>query len=313
VRGDVQLGAGQGEGGEGTSCRLRLRSFSCADHGWVDLVVKQSDDGGATWSPLRLVHSESSRATNTTIGNPAPLWDAGREMVVLPYSRNNTAAFFLTSSDGGATWSQPSPIPVPASWSWVATGPPGGLWLPSGRWVVPSDHVDAMHGTGSHVFVSDDAGTTWAVSTYLQGGNECQAAAMPWVNPSALLLSMRNSQPMRTVSVSNDSGLTWSPAVPVWNETQCEGSIVALPLHTGGPCLVISSAFDVSSRANLTLHASWDDGATWRVAANVYPGGSAYSSLAALPSGGGDAVGVLWERDGYVAISWATVVVPEHA
>ena len=45
------------------------------DHGRVDLVLKRSADDGATWSPLAVVHTESTRERGETIGNPTPLWD----------------------------------------------------------------------------------------------------------------------------------------------------------------------------------------------------------------------------------------------
>jgi sialidase-1 len=181
-----------------------------------------------------------------------------------------------------------------------------------GRWVVPADHIDPANGTASHAFLSDDGGSTWALSTYLPGGNECQAAAMPWVGPAALALTMRNTRPLRTLATSHDGGATWSPATALWNETECEGSLAALPHHPAGPCLVISSAFAAASRANMTLHTSWDDGVTWRAVVTVYAGAAAYSTLVPLAAGGsvGGSVGVAWERDGYAAIAWQGVAVP---
>ena len=87
----------------------------------------------------------------------------------------------------------------------------------------------------------------------------------------------------------------------MFNETQCEGSTVALPARSA---LVTSSAFSRTARANLTLHASTDGGGTWTPVATVYAGAAAYSALAPLGGGG---VGVLFERDGYARISFAVV------
>lgn len=285
------------------------RRYSCGDHGYVDLVVKSSLDGGATWGPLRKVYGESSRAGNVTIGNPAPVYDGARKRVLLPYSRNNLQAGLLASADGGVTWDAPTPIPVPSDWSWVATGPPGSLLLPSGRLVVPADHAPKGGSFASHTFYSDDGGVTWNVSNSVAQGNECQAVALPWVSDAALLLSMRTSvSATRAVARSADGGATWGPPVFSIAETECEGSVVALPGHPRGPTLVISSAFSVAARANLTLHTSRDDGGTWAPAVQVYPGPAAYSSLVA--AAGGASVGVLFERDGYAAIAYAVVPVP---
>lgn len=84
------------------------RKFSAADHDWNDVVLKRLDagplvasrsrcshadkqfcalsffpthvqrsaDNGKTWSPLTIVHGESTPAKHVTIGNPAPVYDA---------------------------------------------------------------------------------------------------------------------------------------------------------------------------------------------------------------------------------------------
>lgn len=160
------------------------RYYSCNDHGFVDLVSKTSTDNGATWGPLAVVHSESSKGgTNVTIGNAAPvLLSTGR--ILLPFCRNNVEAAVLYSDDAGHRWATLANISQPPAWTWVATGPPGSLELsPGGRILVPADHQDPKDGTGSHTFFSDDGGLTWAVSTYVTGGDECQAAPLSWVGP----------------------------------------------------------------------------------------------------------------------------------
>jgi sialidase-1 len=57
---------------------------SCSDFTGTDLVTKRSTDGGLTWSPLRVVHSENS----TVIGNVAPVQlKSGR--ILFPFCKNN--------------------------------------------------------------------------------------------------------------------------------------------------------------------------------------------------------------------------------
>lgn len=117
-----------------------------------------------------------------------------------------------------------------------------------------------------------------------------------------MLLTSRSSVGgQRIAALSADGGDTWGAPRPIINETECEGSTVALPDRAA---LVTSSAFSATSRANLTLHASADGGRTWAPVASVYAGSAAYSALCAL---GGGAVGVLFERDGYGRISYAAV------
>lgn len=279
------------------------RRHSCADHGFVDLVLKSSHDGGASWGPLRLIHSESSARANVTIGNPAPLALAGNA-VLLPFCRNNLAAGVLFSADGGSSWALRGSIPTPASWTWVATGPPASLQLqpPSGRILVPANRKDASGVDASLVFTSDDLGRTWAVAAgSVPGGNEDQAVALPWVSPAAVLLSMRSAGgASRLAALSGDAGATWGAPWPTVAEGECEASTIALPAHPAGPLLVMSSAFS-AQRLNMTLHVSADAGRTWRPRLQVYPGSSEYSALVAVSSA---SVALAWERDLYTAIAF---------
>ena len=106
------------------------------DHGRVDIVLKRSVDGGASWSPLSVVHSAGARGG--TIGNPAPLYD---DELVLFFCHENLEILSMRSSDFGTSWSIPLPISWsrPPSWEWVASGPPAALVTSSGAWVLPCD------------------------------------------------------------------------------------------------------------------------------------------------------------------------------
>ena len=46
-----------------------------SDKGWVDIAVKTSTNGGATWGPVRVLHSEYAQSHGTWVGNPAPTVD----------------------------------------------------------------------------------------------------------------------------------------------------------------------------------------------------------------------------------------------
>lgn len=279
------------------------RNGTCNDHGDVHLVLKSSHDGGASWGPLVLVRSESTSMRNVTIGNPAPV-SLGGNRVLLPFCRNNLEVAVLLSVDGGTTYTLLSNITWPGlNWTWVATGPPGSLMLPSGRIIVPANHIavgDA--GSSSHTFLSDDGGISWSLSSFVVDGNEDQAVALPWVGPQALLLSMRSTSSSRLASTSSDGGASWSAPWHTLTETECEASTVSLPAHPAGPHLVMSSAFS-SKRENMTLHTSADNGRTWQAKVAVYSGGAAYSSLIAQ---GDDTVALVFERDNYRALAFAS-------
>lgn len=289
------------------------RRFSCADHGWNDIVMKTSTDNGATWSSVGVVYGESNSSHSVTIGNPAPVL-LGEGSILMPFCRENQAAGFVRSTDGGAHWSAAEPLPqsaLPKGVSWVATGPPGSVRLASGRLVVPLDIIATGIPYSSGTLVSDDDGKTWELSSLVKGGNEAQSVALPWKSATALHLSMRNAGgATRLGAESSDGGVTWSAPWDTIVETECEGSVTALPAAPGGPLLVMSTAFS-SKRQNLTLHVSADDGHSWAPRFTVYAGAAAYSSLVTLDGAGGNAttVGLLFEADSYARIVYTTVSV----
>jgi len=276
------------------------RKFSCADHGFVDLVSRASRDGGATWGALALVRSESGAARNVTIGNPAPVAvPRVPGLLLLPFSRENRAAAVLRSTDFGATWALGPALPVPPAWTWVATGPPGGLALPGGRLVVPFDRSGPGAPFAAAAFLSDDDGATWRASdNALPGGNEAQAAALPWVSNATLHLSARaaDGAGTRLAAQSDDGGATWGAPWRTVAEGACEGSVVALPRSRR---LVMSSAFN-ARRENMTLHVSDDGGRAWRALVRVDAGPAAYSALVDASTPARDAVGLLYEGGGHI-------------
>ena len=222
----------------------------------------------------------------------------------MPYCRNNQEANVLVSNDYGTTWGSPIALPVPSEWSWIATGPPGSLALNSGRILIPANHI-TMSAPASHVYISDDGGAHWSISTAVADGNEDQAVALPWLSANSVLLSMRaGNGPTRLAALSSDGGATWGAAWPTIAETQCEASTIALPAHPSGPRLIMSSAFS-SVRQNMTLSASDDDGRTWRAETLVYAGSSAYSSLVAVAPA---QIALAFERDAYMHISFVAPI-----
>lgn len=78
------------------------RQTGCGDHGFVDVVLKASSDGGLSWGPLRKLYGESTPAKPVTIGNPSPVIDARHPgHIVLTCNRENKAVLVLRSTDSG--------------------------------------------------------------------------------------------------------------------------------------------------------------------------------------------------------------------
>ena len=174
-----------------------------SDTGEIDVVLRRSLDGGATWQPQQIVAASGT----DTCGNPtAVALPSGR--IVLVHCRNAGSAtetqimqgkaaartVWAQHSDDGATWSTPTEITSQVrrtSWRWYATGPGAGIVTRSGRIVIPANHstTPASGSTdlgseakyyGGHALVSDDDGASWRlgfVSDNPNGGvNENESA-----------------------------------------------------------------------------------------------------------------------------------------
>jgi len=278
------------------------RRVSCADHTWVDLVVKRSFDGGATWSPMQIVYSNSTPEHYVTIGNAAPVLIAATGRVLVPFCRNNAEVLQTYSDDNGATWAPPVNLTgvVKPDWKWVATGPPAGLQLASGRLLIPSYHTPFADDDGedshSYVMLSDDMGENWRLGGELTGphlSNECQAVELA---PDIILLNTRGLELRRLQALSMDGGETFGPTQVVESLPQplegVEGSII---MHPSGLLLLSNPNEDniVGLRYNMSIHISSDNGTTWKAVLQLDKDASAYSALRVMPDG--SRVGILYE------------------
>ncbi|MFJ8822868.1 exo-alpha-sialidase [Streptomyces sp. NPDC102467] len=173
------------------------RTNDCSDAGDIDIVVKRSEDGGRTWSPLQVVNE----GAGDTHGNPAPIADlrTGRIVLAETYNTGRTdgkncevpcdrTPHLQYSDDDGRSWSAPRDLSdelLPADFnSWYATGPVHGIQLTKGRHrgrLVFTVNAETWNGersemgvppaggwgrvTANHaaLMVSDDHGEHWRV------------------------------------------------------------------------------------------------------------------------------------------------------
>jgi sialidase-1 len=286
------------------------RKHGISDTGDIDLLIRRSTDGGRTWSPQRVVWNDGAN----TCGNPCPVLDrdtgvvwllmtwndgADSESQLINQASKDTRRVFVTSTrDNGVTWGEPTEITSQVKlpdWTWYATGPGAGIQIERGphrgRLMIPCDHIEA--GTKrqySHVIYSDDHGETWQLggTAPQPATDECEVVEL---TGDRLILNMRNSdrsQPKRQVSISADGGRTWGQQHfdPTLIEPGCQGSIrrYSWP-EQGGNIILFSNPASESSRINMTVRLSYDEGRTWPIARTLHPGPSAYSCLAVLPNG----------------------------
>lgn len=284
------------------------------DSGDIDLVLRRSEDGGQTWSPLQVVWNDPGN----TCGNPCPVVDRDTGTVWLLMTHNlgqdrapemhaSTAVGTRTvwvsrSADDGRSWSEPTEITEStkaSSWTWYATGPGAGIQLQGGRLLVPCDHKLVTDDYFSHVIYSDDHGETWSIGGTVPDNhvNECEVVEL---EDGRLLINMRNydrDQHTRATSISHDAGISWSPTAH--DETLvdpiCQGSIRRFSEEgwSDRDCILFSNPASESARENMTIRLSYDECKTWSYSRRLNVGPSGYSCLAALPDG---LIGCLYER-----------------
>jgi sialidase-1 len=267
---------------------------ACDDFSGTDLVYKRSEDGGNTWSTLKVLYSNSSTDGSEVniIGNAAPIVDSQNGRIVVPFCKNNEEVWLTSSDDDGLSWKIPSLVSsvVLPEWKWVGLGPPGGLELASGRFLVPGYHTVKVKGDGEiskgHTLISDDRGKSWYIGASDIGApflfNENQAVQL---NDGRILINARVVSRHRVQVLSDDEGLSFStPVVPSGlTETieGCEGSLLQWSeegsnkdklyfSNPNNPALI---------RRNMTVFTSHDEGASWSVLKQIDAGAVSYSAL----------------------------------
>ena len=290
------------------------RKNSCGDEGDIDLVVKRSTDGGKTWGPLIKVWDDGVN----TCGNPAPVVDQATGRIVMLMTWNNgeddiseigngtsidTRRVYLThSDDNGVTWTTATEITSTVKrpeWGWYATGPCHGIQLQTGthagRMIIPCDFIEkkANGGRGySHVVISDDKGATWRIGG-ISPNDKANESTITELSDGKLQLNMRASgATARLVAVSADGGETFTGMKTDYAlvEPVCQGSLTSGTAN--GSFGVFFSNPASTTRVNMTIKWSADNGSTWGKYYRVHAGPSAYSDLVMLS---GTHIGILYE------------------
>lgn len=281
------------------------------DSGDIDLVLRRSEDGGQTWSPLQVVWDDPGN----TCGNPCPVIDRYTGTIWLLMTHNlghdqsqelhaGTAVGTRTvwvshSDDDGKSWSEPTEITEAtkaSSWTWYATGPGAGIQLKGGRLLIPCDHTLPTGHYFSHVIYSDDHGETWSIGGIVPDSkvNECEVVE---IGNDGLLINMRNhgqDQHTRATAISQDGGMSWSPTSHdrTLIEPVCQASLRRFT-KSEKPFFIFSNPASRLTRENMTVRLSFDECETWPYSRVLNAGPSGYSCLAALPHG---SIGCLYER-----------------
>ena len=304
----------------------------------LDLVIKRSFDNGNTWGPLQVVTDYGSaigdvdtypfygltNISRVSSGDAALLVDRTNGRIWTLYDNGGISGSrkikleMKYSDDDGVTWSPRIDVEaenpgIRTSTTEFLAGPGNGIQLTegpnAGRLIFP---VYAYNNpSASQVIYSDNHGATWTRSlNAITNGGEIQVVELPG---GELLASCRDNgfswSGVRTFARSTDGGVTWglpytsTVSPPTIADPACQGNIYRLTTTNDSDSnrIIHANAAHASSRINMTLRISYDEGTSWAVSNQVYAGGSAYSSVTKLATG---EIGLLFEKDPYGNIEY---------
>ncbi|WLQ51799.1 exo-alpha-sialidase [Streptomyces poriferorum] len=292
----------------------------------IGVVLRRSTDGGTTWQAQQVVRKDPAPQG---YGDPSLLVDRTTGRIFLFYAAGVNQGFFGSatgndesdpnvlqadysySDDDGLTWTHrriTKQIKNPA-WGGMFAASGEGIQVRNGAYKGRLIQQYAIRSNGANYAVSaysDDHGATWKTGTPVgPGGDENKTVEL---NDGTIMLNNR-SAPYRTIAYSTDGGVTYTPFV---QDTELpdpanNGSIMRYapdaPASNPQSSWLLFSNTEATSRKNLTVKMSCDNGKTWPIKKVVDAGAAAYSTLTRLPDG---RLGLLYERGNYEHITYSS-------
>lgn len=281
----------------------------------IDLVARRSTDGGQTWSdPVVIARGDGNSVARCGFGD-ASLAKAPSGRLICTMAAGNTNYFLSmrhffvsTSDDNGQTWTEPRDIAKAGVLADQVSGTDGlGLWSAfpsSGRGITTKDGrvmflLNGLTANNDHsrtyLLYTDDEGAHWTLAHDQVFGEDVASNEGKLVQRAdgSIMASIRQTG-RRGFNVGTPDGTRWMGETrsATLSGNDCNADIIAyndqLLLHT----LVV----DPTTRANLHIFASRDQGVTWTDVLTIQEGGAAYSTLEVLENGD---LAVLYEDASY--------------
>ena len=289
------------------------------------LVAQYSEDNGRTWSNPVTVAGTAETGGNYGHGDASIVTNRnnGEIIGIMTSAGTYGHGFFagtaaepprwktITSKDGGLTWEKPvdhtddlfganCDNPKTNTWKSGFSGSGAALQKRDGTLVSSFVNREADNSQNFYFFMSKDGGKSW----YVSGTSGTTAADEPKTlerNNGDLAISVRASG-YNYYNYTSDDGETWHNAPQTRFTTgisgnACDGEyMVWCSTLEGNPWNIAFQTLPFnSSRKNVSIALSTDEGATFGTPKTICPRGSAYSAAVVLPDG---TLGVYYEEEG---------------
>jgi len=297
--------------------------------GDIDLVVKRSQDRGATWSAVVVVDDPGEK---WAASNPTPVLDRSNGRVWIAFNRwrpgkgtfesrpgtDDNQTWLRFSDDNGRSWSEARDITREARdfdhWGAMFLGPGGAIQTKSGRLLLPAARCPevcnvmaaatgwrgSLHLMQAYAIYSDNHGATWKRGELLPALTD-ENQLVELADGTVMMDARQGDGDRRWVAISQDGGLHWQKPLPGQLVSPVATSIERYSLKSAGADRdrLLWTGILGPGRKHLVVRVSYDEGQTWMNERTIYGGLAAYSDLLVLQDG---TVGVLWER-GVTALS----------
>ncbi len=289
------------------------------------LVAQYSEDNGRTWSDPVTVAGTAETGGNYGHGDASIVTnrDNGEIVGIMTSAGTYGHGFFagtaaqpprwktITSRDGGLTWEAPvdhtddlfgANCSNPKTKTWKSGFSGSGAALQKRDGTLVSSFVNRQADNSQHFyfFMSKDGGQNWYVSgtSGTSGADEPKSLER---NNGDLAISVRSSG-YNYYNYTSDDGETWHlPSQTRFTSgisgNACDGEyMVWCSTVEGNPWdVALQTLPNSSSRQNVSIALSTDEGATFGTPKTICPRGSAYSAAVVLPDG---TLGVYYEENG---------------
>ncbi|MFF0341529.1 exo-alpha-sialidase [Kribbella sp. NPDC004875] len=292
----------------------------------IHMVVRRSTDNGVTWQDQQIVrqdpaphrYGDPSFVVDRRTGRIFLFYAAGENQGYIggttgndPNDPNVLQADYSYSDDDGLTWQHRRITPQikDPAWGGMFAASGAGIQIKRGPYagrLVQQYSVRYQGQNWAASAYSDDDGDTWHMGALVGPGTDENKSVE--LSDGRLMLNSR-AKPNRLVAYSSDGGESWQGlhADPNLIDPADNGSILrynenAAPGTQQADWLLFSNNESTSSRSNLVVKQSCDNGKTWPIRKVVEPGFAAYSTVTRLPDG---SFGLLWESKDYTRITFS--------